>query len=352
MLKKSIVVNSLKSPVEMKVHTKKYKRYKKLVQKMTQKSDNQKDNQTTTFCHGVFPKLTKVESEIWGYLSIENLSTSQIAMRRGCSKQAVNKIRKKLQQKGIETKKVAPPPRDPTTSTTFSPKKRIRLHAQKWRIKLKDASGEYLKEKCGKSFTFKGQLVQCYEKVILVQANVEFWGVDEDDAAFESLKYWGSYFILLENDLGVSIWKDRRQNVRMTYAEWATAPSDLAEATERRDRRVRIFAPDGKLRLTTDWSDLHEHEAHHAVTGKEDSEIVNRHLDDWMRNPQEVLFSELVKSHNATVSEVGEIAVHLKEAAAGLNMIIKLSQLKKDGIKDDIKDDGIEVLRKRRCYIG
>lgn len=261
------------------------------------------------------PGLTPREAEILTYLNEQGLTVAQVAARRGWSKRYVRQVRQRLQKKGVFRANVPPPLKnkgDPGTSGT------LRLHAQKFTIELiQPASSRYFERHQGRVFFLDGNNVQCFSKVVCIQANKEFQGKDEDEALARSMEYWARFFARLENDLGTPLMKDRKQNITMTYAEWATENSELARECEKRDRRLRIYAADGKLRFTTDWSKTHEHEAHHHKTGRDDSVQGNRFVNDVLDHPEAPTFTELVK---VTLL----IAQHQKEAAAGMQAIINL----------------------------
>lgn len=194
-----------------------------------------------------------------------------------------------------------------------------RLHAQKFRIELiKPINEAYLKKNIGKVLTIDNNDVQCFEKVICIQAiEKSFYGTTEDEALSASMDYWMNFFRRLENDLNVKIIKSRKQNILMTYAEWATENCELSKECEKRANRIRIYAIDGKLRYTTDWSNLHEREAHHHKTGKEDSETGNRFIEDVLDHPESPTFTQLVKI-------VKIISEQNKETATGLNAVVQL----------------------------
>lgn len=69
---------------------------------------NQKSNQKGCVSQEQHPNLTPAQAEILTYLQYEGLTVSQIAARRGCSKQYIRKVRKQLRDYGILSK-VAPP---------------------------------------------------------------------------------------------------------------------------------------------------------------------------------------------------------------------------------------------------
>ena len=309
---------------------------------MSEQKRNQKRNQNGCVYHGISQKLTKAEAEICTYLEIEGLTVAQVASRRHCSKQFVRKVRKKLQNSGLFSAIVGAQPKRGGDSATSATKK-VRLHAQKFTISLNLPGRKYLECHVGKVFSVDSNDVQCFEGEICVQAkDKEFWGETEELALAESLKYWWGFFRILENDLHVIILKNRKQNIEMSYAEWATAPSGLSEECENRNDRIRLFADDGKLRFTTDWSDLQEHEAHHYRKGLKDSKTANRFIADILDSPEAPTFTQLCKV-------VGALAETNTESAMGLKAVIELLRPEKPKVEPekDLKKGG-----ERPFYVG
>jgi predicted DNA-binding protein (UPF0251 family) len=77
--------------------------------------------------------LTKAEQEVLNLLTVEFLTTKQITLRRGCTRQAVNKIIKNLKKKGaynLGLQKVD------ESQGSCQPSNQIRLHGQEFNIKI------------------------------------------------------------------------------------------------------------------------------------------------------------------------------------------------------------------------
>ncbi len=279
------------------------------------KKRDQKRDQISHASRGSVPNLTKAQARIYYYISTLDYTNKQIATRLKYKDSSyVRRVRNSLKKMGLIGATVTPP-RDYVTTVT----KTRRLHAQKFRIEIVNQIPEnYLKRFVGDCFRLDNNFVQCFKKSISIQAkNKEFWGSTEDNAMAESMDYWFRFFQKLENQVGVIILKDRKQNITMTYAEWATTPCDLSKECEKRSEKLRIIAKDGKLRYTTDWSSMHEREAHHATTGKQDSEAGNRFIENILDNPRAPLYTELSKI-------VKTNAVQLNEIALGLNSIVQI----------------------------
>jgi hypothetical protein len=303
---------------------------------------NLKRNLNGSVCLKQLPVLSPARAEIYGYFEYEGLTSSQIAARRGCSKRYVRKVHQWLKNQGILSM-VPPPlleggeaPRNLRNLFGVEKQENRRLHAQKFRVEIIDSSPRY-HEKVNVSLTVDGNNVQCFEKVLLIQANDKsFYGVTEDEAFEVSMVYWRNFFRRLEHDLNIVILKERCQNIQMTYAEWATGPCELSREMEERGGRIMVYdSVDGKLRYTTDKSLGHEREAHHYRKGKEDSETGNRFIEDVLEHPEAPTFTELVKVIKLQGNNIERQGKHLEEAAAGLNSIIKVLNPKKEVIDDE-----------------
>jgi len=164
----------------------------------------------------------------------------------------------------------------------------------------------------------------------------------EDLALSKSMEYWNNFFIKLENRLNTPIIKDQKMNIKMTYSEWATTPCELSKECSKKNEQVRIYANDGKLRYTTDHSLNFEREAYHHITGKRDSETVNRYIKDILDHPEldkpsefqslvteltqnNLNLAELLKSHmNLTQTELSAVFTSLKSLTDTLNQVVKL----------------------------
>ena len=269
----------------------------------------------SVYCGGG-PKLSPSKRIILNLITKQGYDVSQIASRRGCSKRYVRQIIKELRENGYISKMVPPPPLGlGTTGTTTE----VRLHAQKFKVSLiKPIPQNYYKEHLGSVIRIDGNTIQCHKEVIYIQArDKEFYGDTEEEALSLSMDYWYKFFSRLENDLGLKIVKDRKQNITQVYAEWASGPCDMAKDCEKRGSRVRIYADDGKLRYTTDHSLMYEREAHHSITGMEDSELINRYLKDVLNHPQMPLPSEYMKLMYIHAKET-------RELSAGLGVLVNL----------------------------
>jgi hypothetical protein len=309
---------------------------------------NQKAQPNGCVCHERSQNLTKVEAEIYTYLCEEGLTVSQVAARRGCSKQYVRKVRSKLKNKGFFLKvaqMVAPQGGDSATSATKKVVTIKRLHAQKFRVELiYPVSDKYVNSYVGSVFWLDGNAVQCYRDVVLVQSRKDFVADSEQKAIELSMVYWERFLRKLESRLGVHILKEGKHNITCTYEEDATGPCDLSRECEKRGKRIEIYWSDakgGKLRYSTDKSLAYEREGH-GLTGRKDSEVGNRFIEDVLDHPEAPVYSQLVRLSAINQHQLGEVA-------SGLAAIVRLFEASVGRSNRGSKESGV---RKRPEYVG
>lgn len=267
--------------------------------------------------------LSKTEAYILYLIQQDPYASSEtLAMRykQGTSGAYIRKIRGKLRHLGLLA--LVTPPQVTGGGDSVTPvTKTRRLHAVKLRIDLINPIGEkYLREYNKKLLTLKGCDIQCFNDCLCIQMTGQsFWGTTEDEAIAEAYQAIKPLLRILEHDMGTMLTKDRKNNIHMTYDEWATNPSGTATEAIKRGNQIRIYSEDGKLRFTTDRSMGFEHETHDARTAKPDSEQYNKHVADFLDHKEAPTLSELAKI-------VGALATQNSETAAGLNAIVKLMQ--------------------------
>lgn len=321
---------------------------------MVQKKRNKKCNKES-YVNQDASKLTPSQASVLSYLLL-NYRVSQIASIKGCSTAYIRKVRIKLREMGLLSKVTLP-----YQSVTNVTKKDKRVHANHWTIELiRPISDYYIKNMVNKSFLLDGHRVRCFSKSVIVQCEKGFGvnGVDENSAYAESERYWGRYFIKLENELKTIIVKERSKNITATFSEIATEDSKISKSCYDVGKRIFIYDPDdGKFRFSTDWSLKQEHEAHHAIKNKEDSENFNYFYDDIKDRPDYDEFiidildngkklpklSEFSKILYSMMRQTKEMQFHNKETAAGLNSIVTYvkSQLPQEKIKDELPIKGV-----------
>lgn len=271
------------------------------------------------------PQLTKSEALILHLLQSDPFASSKTLAERykqGTTGQYIRRVRSKLRKNGL-LPLVAPPlvaqGGDPATPATKSATTGVRLHALKFRIQLiNPVSEKYLRDYNKSIFVFRGCHVQCFTDSICIQGQqLGFWGSSEDTALEEAMTYFMPFFRALEWEVGTMLVKNRKNNIKMTYDEYATNPSSTAQEAIKKGNHIRIFADDGKLRFTSDNSMGLEHETHHAQTSKPDSEQYKKHIIDFMDHPEAPTLSQISKL-------LGNLIQENRETAAGLNAVVQL----------------------------
>lgn len=227
------------------------------------------------------PKLTNCETEILHLLTEEFLTQKQIAQRRNCTRQAVNKIVRSLKKKGaynLGLQKVD------KTKGTSQPINQIRIHAQQFIIKIiwKDYKYKNLLKKTSQ-LDIDGNTVNLWPNSVEIYSNQSFFGEDLTQAMAKSCKYWDRIIARLEHDTNCILKKPRCQNIRLARIHIAETDNEVAKDIENKgDRFFKIYGnDDGKLWFLIDNSfNLHEAEAVHSKRGVEDMRKVTNVFND------------------------------------------------------------------------
>ena len=278
---------------------------------------------------GPRPSLTLAEKDVLRLLTIEFLSPIQIAYIRKCSHQAVYKVIRHLRKKGFLTnantgvanEECSLQPMQPFTTGQENKESPIRLHGQEWNIRILYKDERYvLSRKRGDTFKLDDNTVRLHEDTIEVYSGKSFAAKDEHEAERKSLEYWYAFFIRLENQLKVTIFKERAQNFRMVkVGHYARANSDVYKSTVEHEGKIKVYCPiDGKLAFVTDDSfGLGEDETLHPKTAKIDRGNIDKHINDWrLNNP--LTNTEITQMIKHLAAENALTAENLKETSAGL----------------------------------
>lgn len=234
----------------------------------------------------VTSKLTKAEKEILNLLTDEFLTTKKIAIRRKTSVRAVQKIIKKLKEKGaynIGSQKVR------FIEGTSEPNG-IRLHAEQWLIKIIEKNNNY-KEKIGKSILIDNNTIRIHRDCISIYSNTYFYGNDVWSATAKSINYWNSLITKLEWELKIILIKPRKQNIERVRAEYAQIRNGLAIKCEKEAEKIKIRTrEDGKIWFEIDNSfNLREAETKHPETAERDMQGVVEPFFNDLRDKESYL---------------------------------------------------------------
>lgn len=296
----------------------KNKNQKQKIQPSIKNSSNNSTTKKGCFNRGnsdILKNLTPSEIEVLNYLSIDFLTESQIALKRKCSQQAVNRIVQRLREKGIinAVNKVVVKSR-PTPQPTHA----IRLHAQEFNIKIIHKDERYISRlKKSNNLFIDGNRVLLYKNSIEVYATQMFFGESAQSATSKSFVYWNYFFTKLENDLKIIIIKDRYQNIKLVNAHYAEIHNEFAKDCNINAEKIKITTTeDGKLWFLIDNSfNLHEAETVHPQTAKPDIENVTRFFNDIRdKNPPTNSEVMLLLTESLKIN---------KETAAGLNTVVQ-----------------------------
>ncbi len=233
--------------------------------------------------HKKKPKKTVYEQESLPLLKEVFLTSKQIELRRGCTRQAVNKIIKNLKKKGAYNlglhmvDKVRP---------TCQPN-HIRLHAQEWNIKLlwQDENYKKLLQKSNILF-IDSNTIRLYRNSIEIYSGQSFLGKDEQIATINSLIYWKGFFARLEHELKTILVKPKARNIKLVNQHYAYENSEICKNAIDEGEKIQVFAEeDGKLAFITDDSfGFKEDETLHPVTAKHDRKRIDKQVNDWRIN--------------------------------------------------------------------
>lgn len=278
--------------------------------------------------------------EIRRLIEHEHLTKSQVAQRLKMSQVAV----KKALRKSRKISRGVPPPGYPPfikvhsesdnhTSMgdfihTSKGEKRIRLHGEQWVAKILYKFPRYEKVRLKQSVVFVGGF-----RVIFNKRNVEFysqvffWGQDVNEATQLSLDAFQRALVLVENDAGVSLVKDRYFSIRRVKAHYAEVQNEVAK--DAGDKKIKVFArEDGKLAFLVDNSfNLNELEGVHPATSKEDADAAVRFLDDLRTNdpplPSELAgyITSLARIQDIEVRKLGGYAQAITEHISAIKKL-------------------------------
>ena len=264
----------------------------------------------------ILKNLTNSEIEVLNYLSIDFLTESQIAVKRKCSQQAINRLVQRLREKGVinaVNKRVVK-----TRPTSQPTAHQIRLHAQEFNIQIIFKDERYIKQlkKCNNLF-IDGNRVILYKNSIEIYSTQMFFGETAQASTSKSFIYWNYFFTKLENELKIIILKDRYQNIKLVNNHYAEIHNEFSKECNINADKIKITTTDdGKLWFLIDNSfNLHEAETVHPQTAKPDIENVTRFFNDIRdKNPPTNTEIMLLLTESLKIN---------KETASGLNAVVQ-----------------------------
>ena len=241
------------------------------------------------------PNLTNAEQEVLSYLSDDFLTIKKIAIRRRCGVRAVQKIVKKLKDKGILNSAFQKVRKNRPTCEPIC-NHSIRLHSQEFNIKIlyKDQRYKKLLEKAN-TINIDGNTIRLYRNSIEIYSGQSFYADTAQKATVKSFKYWNRLFAKLENDLKLILIKPRSQNIKLVNQHYSEINNELAQECEKKADKIRVYTTDdGKLWFLIDNSfNLHEAETLHPQSSKHDMADTVRPFFNDLRDNNPPLISQV-----------------------------------------------------------
>ncbi len=203
-----------------------------------------------------------------------------------------------------------------------TPTHEIRLHGEQFLIGILGMDASY-SSRIGKRVTIDHNTILCHKDTIEIYSNTSFFGTDAQDACSKSCEYWNRIYNMIENDLKITIVKERAQNIKMVKSgHYAEIGSELAIDAEEKSYKIQIRTTDDKKVwfLIDNSFNFHEAETVHSRESKRDMQDVIAPFFNDLRDKRPPLPSEAWLILN-------EIVRHEKEIGAGLATLIKLNTL-------------------------
>jgi len=234
-------------------------------------------------------------------LTKEFLTVKEIAKRRQTSRQAIHKTITKLRKKGLLNRYLGGVDKGVSTTSTpyISDGTFIRLHGLEIKVEILEKKERYNKRL--KEFNIvriKGNTIRLFKNSIEIYIKSHFAAQTVEQATAKGLDYINNLFIIIENDLGITIIKDRKQNIKLVNAHYSECNNELAKEMNKEKEKIKLYArEDGKLWFTIDNSfNLNEAETLHPASSKEDMQEAVKPFFDSLRDnkgytPSFVLYS-------------------------------------------------------------
>lgn len=267
-------------------------------------------------------------------LTVDFLTPKEIAQRRKTTIRAVQKVIKRLKQKGL----ISFDANLYGSTRPLSEPLGQRLHGQEWNIKIISKSQKYEQSrKKGNTLTIEGNTIRLYRDSLEIYSGQSFFQENEQRATAESLTYWMRFFRRLEQEFNIILIKPRVRNLSLVNQHYGETNSEMAKDYLKRKEKFQIYAEDdSKLWFTIDNSfNLKERECLHPETAKQDSEKVTKQINDWRahdpptnseltRNIQQVtenqlMFAKNIETHIAAIQELARGVKELREEVKKLN---------------------------------
>lgn len=309
---------------------------------MANKSKKRTQKRGSFLYHGSV-KLTPLQKDVLHMITEEYLTTKQIAKRRKTTLRAVQKIVKRLKEKGLLSPTFRKVRKDLSTIRKKPKplKNEIRLHGQEINIEIlyKDEKYETIRKKSN-FLIIDGNRVKLYRNSLEAYLNASFMANDCQTATSESLKYIQRFIQKLESHLSLILIKSGYSNIKIVKQHYAETKNELAKEYANKTHKLRVkTTEDGKTWFLIDNSfNLHEAETQHTETAKQDMEHIIQPFFNDLRDNKPPVSSEVWKILNETVKIQHETA-----SAVAILMKLMTSNLPSNNKvnKDKSKEDYI-----------
>jgi len=295
-------------------------------------------------------KQTKRQKQILEYFLYYKVKPRDIAKRLNISRQRVYELIRNSKKSGLFQKYQKTLTK---TQCTQSYGNKIRLHGEEFNLKIlrKGTYYDKLRQRSNK-IIYKGHTVRLYNNSIEIYCakDFSFWGLNSQDAERQSIDYWLPFFMLLENDLHISLVKDRYQNIRRVNAHFSNTDSGIAENVNKNKDKLRIKGRDGKTWVLIDNSwQIHETETPHPDTGKHDMEyiiepLLNDIKDHFDTTGERVTFGKIlhiIEKSNIENNRLQDVVKGHSAMLSGILLILNklLGETKQNEPTNDSNED-------------
>lgn len=300
--------------------------------------------------------LSPAQEEVLHLLTNDFLTVKQIALRRQTTIRAVNKIKRKLIEKGllgIVPRQVLKTGGPSTLDGNLDG--RIRLHAEHFLINIIQCDGRY-RERVKKGtvkFVLDAHTVMLHRNSIEVYSGMSFYGETPGVADHRAMDYWTRYFTRLEQEVKAILLKPRSQNITRVRAEFADMRNELATSALKEHEKIRIVGDDGRVWLIVDNSfSLQELETVHKTRSKGDMQsIVQPFFNDLRDSDGNVLLPQAASQLMVRIEQnimdlqrsVADIAKLQALSVKKFDTLVELEKARLQGFK--MQEPGEDDLR-------
>lgn len=332
-------------------------------------------------------KLTRTETEVLSLLTDEFLSPKKIAIRRKTTARAVQMIISILRKKGaLNTANKATEKKpslfrdDLRRSDGFfissgQSSHYIRLHRQEFRVRLLFRDERYVAVRNKANvIVVDGNTVRLDKDSVEVYSGHSFVGDDVTRVTAESFRYWGRFFVRLEQELKVLLVKAGHQNVKLVNHHYSEVNNELAKECNVQADKIRVYGTeDGKLWFLIDNSfNLSEAETVHPQDAARDmADVVRPFFNDLRENRPGTLsdvvavIGEIARSSREVSEKNEQIAALLKLMANTLQTTIEVNKTTTDQLQlivslmlaaqtsnSDLQSHDDSVSKEKQDYFG